>query len=85
MRVRGEIYANSEDQDLRGYLPDGRENPGVDRHDHNADAALDAAEVALGLIDVESGGAAAHEPVHASGPVGVARNSLRCTTGSART
>src|SRR5579883_291212 len=77
--------AKSEDQDVRRHLPDGGEDPGVDRPDHNADAALYAAEVALGLVDVESGGAAAYEPVHAPGTLGVARQSLRCTTGSART
>ncbi len=36
--------------------PGSGEDPGVDRADHDADAALAAAEMALGLVDVASGG-----------------------------
>ena len=66
--------AKSDPESFRGHLPDDREDPGVDRDDHDADAALDADEVALGLVDLESGGT---DPVHAPGTVGVSRQSVR--------
>jgi hypothetical protein len=37
----------------------------VDRIDHNADSALDVADIALSPVYVESGCTATHEPVHA--------------------
>lgn len=46
-----------------------REDSSVD----GADAALQAAEIAMGMVAVEPGGAAAHEFVHAPRPVGVAQ------------
>ena len=55
----------SEDQDLRRYLSQRRQDPGLDGADRHAAAALPAAEVKVGLVALQPRGAIAHEPVHA--------------------
>src|ERR1017187_9714903 len=55
----------SEDQDLRRYLSQRRQDPGLDGADRHVVAALPAAEVKVGLVALQPRGAIAHEPVHA--------------------
>lgn len=68
--------AKSEDQDVRGHLAERGENPGMDGADCHVDVALYAAEGEVGLVAIESGGAAADESVHAPRVGGLARQSV---------
>jgi hypothetical protein len=58
--------AKSEDQELCGHLDQCSEDPDPDGTDLDVAAARPAAFFALRLEPVQSGGAAAHESLHAS-------------------
>lgn len=76
--------AEPEDQDLRRHHRQRGKDPDLERADLDAPAALSAARFALRLEHGESGGAAAHEPLHASRSAHLARRAVRRSTRSHR-
>jgi len=79
-RIRGLIIAQaaSQDQDLRGQPSQRLAHPDLDSTDRDAHLETPPAPEPVGLVVVQSGGAAAaaHEPLCASGLVGLARPAL---------
>jgi hypothetical protein len=62
--------------DLGPDLSQCGENPSVEGADCDFDSALLAAQVQVSLVVVELGGAFAHDPIHLSKPVELARPSF---------
>ena len=68
--------AEPQDQDVRGHECQRHQDPGVDGADHDAGPEVPPDEGSGGLVAVEPRRAAANEPVHAPGSLGLAQQAV---------